>query len=69
MDAITFRYLISLVVQEKLDMRLMNIVTAYLYGSLESEISMKIPEGFKILEAYKSSLEIYSIRLQNTYMD
>ena len=32
MDAITFRYLISLVISEKLDMRLMNVVTAYLYG-------------------------------------
>ena len=31
MDAITFRYLISLVVSEKLKMRLMDVVTAYLY--------------------------------------
>ena len=31
-DAITFRYLISLAVFEGLDMRLMDVVTAYLYG-------------------------------------
>lgn len=43
-DAITFRYLISLVVREKLDMRLMDVVTAYLYGSLDNEIFMKIPK-------------------------
>ena len=46
-DAITFRYLISLAIQEKLEMRLMDVVTAYLYGSLENDIYMKIPEGFK----------------------
>ena len=41
-DAITFRYLISLAVSEGLDMRLMDVVTAYLYGSLDSDIYMKI---------------------------
>ena len=51
MDAITFRYLISLVVSKKLEMRLMDVVTAYLYGSLDSDIYMKIPEGFKMPEA------------------
>ena len=35
MDMITFRFLISLVLFEKLEMRLMEIVTAYLYGSLD----------------------------------
>jgi hypothetical protein len=37
-DAITFRFLISLVVTESLDMRLMDVVTAYLYGSLDNDI-------------------------------
>jgi TRAP-type mannitol/chloroaromatic compound transport system permease large subunit len=44
MDAITFRFFISLVVTENLDMRLMDVVTAYLYGSLDNDIYMKIPE-------------------------
>jgi hypothetical protein len=35
-DAITFRFWISLVVTESLDMRLMDVVTAYLYGSLDT---------------------------------
>ena len=38
MDAITFRFLISLVTKENLDMRLMDVVTAYLYGSLDNDI-------------------------------
>lgn len=63
-DAITFRYLINLAVHEKLDMRLMDVVTAYLYGSLDNEIFMKIPEGFKVPEAYKSFRETCSIKLQ-----
>jgi len=33
-----------LVVTKRLDMRLMNVVTTYLYGSLDNDIYMKIPE-------------------------
>ena len=44
MDAITFRYLISLTVFEGLDMRLMDVVTAYLYESIDTNIYIKIPE-------------------------
>ena len=47
MDAITFRYLISLAVSEKLDMRLMDVVTAYLYGMLDIDILMKVSKGLK----------------------
>ena len=54
MDAITFRFFISLVVTKNLDMRLMDVVTAYLYGSLDNDIYMKIPEGYKMPEAYNS---------------
>jgi hypothetical protein len=43
-DAITFRFFISLIVTESLDMCLMDVVTAYLYGSLDNDIYMKIPE-------------------------
>ena len=54
-DVINLRYLISLVVSNKLDMRLMYVVIAYLYSSLDTEIYMKIPDGFKFPEAYKIS--------------
>ena len=48
LDATTFRYLISLVAQEGLNLHLMDVVTAYLYGSLENDIYMKLPEGFNL---------------------
>ena len=44
MDAITFRYLISFTVHERLEMHLMDVVTEYLYGSLDNEIYMKNPQ-------------------------
>ncbi|KAL4021171.1 hypothetical protein IC575_019962 [Cucumis melo] len=48
-------------------MHLIDVVTAYLYGSLVNEIYMKIPEEFKIPESYNSnSREIYSIKLQRS---
>ena len=37
-DTITFRFLMSLVVNENLEMRLVDVVTAYLYGSLDTDI-------------------------------
>ena len=54
MDSITFRYLISLAVLEGLDTRLMDVVTTYLYGSLDANVYMKIPEGFTLPEAMNS---------------
>ena len=67
MDAITFRFFISLVVTENLDMRLMDVVTTYLYGSLDNNIYMKIPKGYNMPEAYDSiSRSMYSIMLQRS---
>ena len=51
MDTIIFQYLISLIVSEGLDMCLMDVVTTYLYGSIDTNIYIKIPEWFKLLEA------------------
>ena len=64
MDGITFRYLISMVVNLNLEMQLMDVVTAYLYGSLDSEIYMKVPEGIKVPEETKRN--IYSVKLQRS---
>ena len=44
MDTIIFQYLISLIVSEGLDMCLMDVVTTYLYGSIDTNIYIKIPE-------------------------
>ena len=67
MDTITFRFLISLAVSEELDMRLMDVITAYLYGSIDSDIHMKIPEGFKLPEAVSTKpRSMLSIKLQRS---
>ena len=67
MDAITFRFLISLAVSEELDMRLMDVITVYLYGSIDSDIHMKIPEGFKLPEAVSTKpRSMFSIKLQRS---
>ena len=50
-DATTFWYIISLAVHEGLNLHLMDIVTAYLNGSLDNDIYMKISERFKMPEA------------------
>jgi Reverse transcriptase (RNA-dependent DNA polymerase) len=66
-DAITLRFLINLTITENLQMRLMDVVTAYLYGSLDNDIYIKVPEGLKIPEAFKSkSREMYSIKLKRS---
>ncbi|GJS92894.1 retrovirus-related pol polyprotein from transposon TNT 1-94 [Tanacetum coccineum] len=67
MDAITFRYLFSLAIYENLNMRLMDVVTAYLYRSLDSDIYMKILEGFKMPEALSAKpKDMYSVKLQRS---
>ena len=67
MDAITFRFLISLAVSEGLDMRLMDVITTYLYGSMDNDIYMKIPEGFKLPDANNTKpRSMYSIKLQRS---
>ncbi|CAA7020359.1 unnamed protein product [Microthlaspi erraticum] len=66
-DATTFRFLITLAIREGLDFRLMDVVTAYLYGPLDNEIYMKVPEGFELPEAEKSnSREDFSIKLKRS---
>ena len=53
-DVITLRFLITLTITENFQMRLMDVVTAYLYGSLDNDIYMKVPEGLKMHESFKS---------------
>ena len=65
-DAIAFRFLVSLS-SEWLDTRHMDVVIAYLYGSINKNIYMKILEGLKMTEAnnYKP-LNLYSLMLQQS---
>lgn len=43
MDAITYRYLIAFSLVHNLRLHLMDVVTAYLYGTLDTEIFMQAP--------------------------
>jgi hypothetical protein len=63
MSGTMFRYLISLTAGLILKMQMMDVVTAYLYGSLDSEIYMKVPDGLRVLDA-KSNRNMYSVKLQ-----
>ena len=56
MDGITFWFLISMAVNLNLEMQLMDVVTAYLYGSLDSEIYMKVPNGIQVPEETKRNI-------------
>jgi hypothetical protein len=59
MSEIMFRYLISLVVQNHLSMQLMDVVTAYLYGS---NIYMKVPDRISISNP-KANDNMYCFKL------
>ena len=46
-------------------MRLMNVITAYLYGSIDNDIYIKIPEGFTLPEVVNAKpRSMCSIKLQ-----
>ena len=48
-------------------MHLMNVITMYLYGSMDNDIYMKIPKGFKLPEANCTKpRSMYSIKLQRS---
>jgi hypothetical protein len=67
MSGITFRYLISMATNLNLKMQLMAVVTAHLYGSLDSEIHMRVPAGLKI-PGPNQNRNMFSIRLQRLCM-
>src|SRR5690349_5317286 len=48
LDATTHRILISFAVTHQLTMRMLDFVTAHLYGDLDKEVYMHVPEGFDI---------------------
>jgi len=51
LDMNSFRYLISFTVCYSLKICLMDVVTAYLYGDIDTDIYMNIPEGLKVTSA------------------
>ena len=65
MDTIIFHFPISVVISERLEMRLMDVVTAQLYGLLDFDIHMKNFKGYKMPEAYTPH-NLFSIKLQRS---
>ena len=49
-----------------LTMQLMDVVTAYLYGSLDTDIYMKVLEGVKIPDPNRANRNMYSVKLQRS---
>ena len=48
-------------------MRLMDVITAYLYGSIDNDIYIKIPEGFTLPEVVNAEpRSMCSIKLQRS---
>ena len=45
-------------------MKLMDIVTAYLYGNLDSNIYMKVPEGIPVPNHDRANRGLYNVQLQ-----
>jgi hypothetical protein len=62
MSGITFQYLISMTANLNLKMQLMDVVTAYLYGSFDSKIHIRVPEGLKI-PGPNQNRNMFSVRL------
>jgi hypothetical protein len=65
MSGITFRYLISLAIQNHLSMQLMDVVITHLYGSLDSEIYMKVPDGIPIPNK-GANRKMYCVKLKRS---
>ena len=66
MDGITFRYLILVPVNLDLTMKLVAVVTAYLYGNLDSDIYMKVLEGIHIPNQDRANRSLYSVQLKKS---
>ena len=47
-------------------MKLMDVVTAYLYGSLDSDIYMKVPEGIPLPNQDRRNRHLYSVQLKKS---
>jgi hypothetical protein len=65
MNGITFRYLISLTIQIHLSLQLMDVVTIYLYRSLDLDIYMKVPDGISISDMHANH-NMYCVKLVNS---
>lgn len=63
MDSTSFRYILSLAVQLSLETRLLDVVTAYLYGDLHEEMYIKPPPGYLTKQVSPKSTKNSGLRL------
>jgi hypothetical protein len=68
MNGITFQYLISLAIQNHLSFQLMDAMSAYLYGSLDSDMYMKVPDGISISNVH-TNRNMYCVKLVKSLYD
>ena len=66
MDDITFRCLISVAVNLDLTMKLLDVVTAYLYGNLDSDVYLEVQEGIPIPIQDRANQGLYSVLLKKS---
>lgn len=54
MDASSFRFLTAFATNMGLQMQMMDVVTAYLYGTLDKDIYMKVPDGIVPIKEFSN---------------
>jgi hypothetical protein len=68
-DTITLIFLISFIITENLHMCLMNVVTFYLFGSLDNNIYIRVLKGLKMSETFKSKpREMYLYKVKKIFI-
>jgi hypothetical protein len=67
-NGITFQHLISLATQKHMSLHLMDAVTAYLYGSLDSDMYMKVPDGISVPNTNVGH-NMYCVKLNKSLYD
>jgi hypothetical protein len=68
MNRITFRYLICLATQKRISLQLMDVMTTYLYGSLDYDIYIKVPDGISVSNA-NVGYNMYRVKLNKSLYD
>lgn len=63
MYSITFRYLTSLVVDKKLETRLIDVVILYLYSSLDIDIYMRIHVGLVKFQNFQRQIQCFKLEM------
>jgi hypothetical protein len=67
-NGITFQLLISLATQKHMSLYLMDVVTVYLYGSLDSDMYMKVPNGISVPNT-NVGRNMYCVKLNKSLFD